>query len=188
MAKHFNLREFQQGLSARLQALADAPSAAASKLGVQAGGDLWLVDLTEVGEVEPLPELTKVPLTRLWFCGVADINGVLYSIVDFSTFKGGEPTTLGPDTRVLLVGQKLAANYGILVNRMIGVRRNEQLQRVDGVAPAVGGSRIHRRRGPALEVITITQTGVTFGFPANRGLKALNTELRPGSVGRSRPK
>ena len=136
MAKHFSLREFQQGLSARLQALADAPSAAASKLGVQAGRDLWLVDLIEAGEVVPLPELTKVPLTRPWFSGVANIRGVLYSIVDFSAFMGGEPTTLGPDSRVLLVGQKLAANCGILVNRMMGLRRIEQLQRVESAAPA----------------------------------------------------
>ncbi|HSS46236.1 MAG TPA: chemotaxis protein CheW, partial [Burkholderiales bacterium] len=70
MAKHFSLREFQQGLSARLQALANAPSADVSKLGVQAGGNLWLVDLIECGEVVTLPELIKVPLTRPWFSGV----------------------------------------------------------------------------------------------------------------------
>ena len=136
MAKHLSLREFQQGLSARLQALADAPSAAASKLGVQSGRDLWLVGLIEAGEAVPLPELTKVPLTRSWFCGVANLRGVLYSIVDFSAFMGGEPTTLGPDSRLLLVGQKLAAYCGILVNRMMGLRRIEQLQRIEGAAPA----------------------------------------------------
>lgn len=135
MAKHFSLREFQQGLSARLQALANAPSADVSKLGVQAGGNLWLVDLIECREVVTLPELIKVPLTRPWFSGVANIRGVLYSIVDFSAFTGGEPTALGPDTRVLLVGQKLAANCGILMDRMMGLRRFEQLQRVVGATP-----------------------------------------------------
>lgn len=136
MAKRFSLREFQQGLSARLQAVVDAPPVATSKLGVLAGRDLWLVDLIEAGEVVPLPELTKVPLTRPWFSGVANIRGVLYSIVDFSAFTGGEPSQLGLDTRVLLVGQKLAANCGLLVNRMMGLRRPEQLQRIEDTAPA----------------------------------------------------
>ena len=53
MAKHFSLREFQQGLSARLH-------------------KRW----------------------RMFVCGPTK-PGVLYSIVDFSAFKGGEPTTLG---------------------------------------------------------------------------------------------
>ncbi|MGH8751456.1 MAG: chemotaxis protein CheW [Burkholderiales bacterium] len=136
MAKRFSLREFQQGLSARLQAAADAPAGAASKLGVQSGRDLWLVDLFEAGEVVTLPELTPVPLTRPWFSGVANIRGVLYSIVDFSAFTGGEPIQHGLDTRVLLVGQKLATNCGLLVNRMMGLRRPEQLKRADGVTSA----------------------------------------------------
>ena len=146
MAKHFSLREFQQGLSARLH-------------------KRW----------------------RMFVCGRHQAGRALQHR-GFLRLQGRRTDHAGPDPRVLLVGQKLVANYGILVNCIIGMRRNEQLQRVEGVAPAVGGSRIHRRRGPALEGIAITQTGVTFGFPANRGLKALNTEIRSGPMGRVRAK
>ena len=52
----------------------------AGLLGVQAGPDYWLLDLADSGEILPLPPFTSVPLTRPWFCGIANIRGSLYGV------------------------------------------------------------------------------------------------------------
>lgn len=122
MSKRFNLREFQQGLLDRLQAKKTGSSDAASALGVLVGDEYWLVDMAEISEVLPVPPLTPVPLTRPWYCGVANVRGNLYSIVDFSVFVGGAATSQEGQSRILLAGQKFAFNAGLLVSRVLGLR------------------------------------------------------------------
>ena len=85
MANRISLREFQRDLASRLQTAARS-AAAASLLGIQSGADFWLLTLLDAGEIIPLPTLTPVPLTKSWFCGVANIRGNLYSVIDFSAF------------------------------------------------------------------------------------------------------
>src|SRR5512140_2214469 len=85
MSKRFNLREFQQQVLDRLQQQASG-SAQVSTLGVQVGQQFWLVDMTDISEVMPMPALTPVPLTKPWYCGVANVRGSLYSIVDLCAF------------------------------------------------------------------------------------------------------
>lgn len=129
MAKKVSLREFQEGVVARLkEAQSGAASQAASKMGVQVGQEKWLVNLPDVGEVTPLPPLLRVPLTRRWFAGVANVRGVLYSTVDFSDFLGGEPTLANVDSRLLLANGKYHVNAGIIVHHMLGLKNPEQFQ------------------------------------------------------------
>jgi len=129
MAKKVSLREFQEGVVARLkEAQSGAANQAASKMGVQVGQEKWLVNLPDVGEVTPLPPLLQVPLTRRWFAGVANVRGVLYSAVDFSDFLGGEPTQANVDSRLLLANGKYHVNAGIIVHHMLGLKNPEQFQ------------------------------------------------------------
>ncbi len=129
MANRVSLREYSQGVVARLRAVAAAPAAPVSMLGLQIGRDNWLVELSDAGEVLPLPSFIPVPLTRSWYCGVANVRGNLHSIVDLAAFIGDTPTQPTLDSRVLLVGQKFGINCGILVSRMLGLRKPEQLTR-----------------------------------------------------------
>ncbi|MBC7943785.1 MAG: chemotaxis protein CheW [Burkholderiales bacterium] len=129
MAKRVSLREYQQSLVTRLRAVTDAPAAPISLLGLQVGRDNWLVELSDAGEVLPLPSFIPVPLTRSWYCGVANVRGNLHSIVDLAAFIGDTPTQPTVDSRVLLVGQKFGVNCGILVSRMLGLRKPGQLTR-----------------------------------------------------------
>ena len=85
--KKLSLREFQESLVQRLTS-ARAGQTSRALLGVLAGRDYWLLDLSDSGEIVPLPPLTSVPLTQTWFCGIANIRGTLYSVVDFSAFQG----------------------------------------------------------------------------------------------------
>lgn len=133
MARKTSLREFQEGVVARLQnAVAAGASAVSSKVGVQVGNDRWLVNLSDVSEVIPLPQLTAVPLTKRWFNGVANVRGVLYGVVDFPDYLGGEPTQVNMDSRLLLIHPRYGVNAGLVVRQMLGLKNPEQLQLVEG--------------------------------------------------------
>lgn len=135
MATKISRREFQEALVARLQNLAggDAP-AHATKLGVRSGAINWLVNLSDVSEVVPLGAYTPVPLTKPWFIGMTNVRGNLFSIVDFSSFCGGEPTMTNVDCRLLLLNPRFGINASLLVNRMQGLRGAEQLEQRDNVS------------------------------------------------------
>jgi len=121
MAKRFSLREFQQNVLNRIQASSGAASQL-STLGVQIGDQHWLVQMSDIAQVLPLPVLTVVPLTKSWFIGVANIRGNLYSITDLSAFNDLGDTVRGQSNRVLLLADKYAFNSGLLVSRVIGLR------------------------------------------------------------------
>ena len=121
MAKKISLREFQEGLVSRIQSATQA-TVTSARLGVQAGPENWLLDLTDASEVVALPKLTPAPLTKPWFCGVANVRGNLYSVVDFSAFQGYEATPQNVESRLLLINGRYLDNAALLVSRMLGLR------------------------------------------------------------------
>jgi len=60
MSRRRDLRGYQQALLARFQEVAHAP-AAVSKLGFLVGSERWLVDISSVTEVLPVPDTTRFP-------------------------------------------------------------------------------------------------------------------------------
>jgi twitching motility protein PilI len=127
MAKRISLRDFQADLSERLSSARRGQSAQAL-LGIISGRDHCLLELSDSGEVLPLPTLTTVPLTKSWFAGMANVRGALYSVVDFSSFRGGEATPHNHDARLLLIGARHGTNSALLVNKTLGLRSIAQLQ------------------------------------------------------------
>lgn len=151
MAKRISLREFQQSLSERLVS-ARRGEGEQALLGIESGGDdlpggsHWLIDLADSGEVTPLPQLTPAPLTKSWFAGIANIRGVLYSVVDFAAWRGGAPTPINTQSRLLLVGAKHGINTALLVRRALGLRPQLQMRAAskaragaDDKSPWLGG-------------------------------------------------
>ncbi len=130
MSKRFNLREFQQQLLDRLQEQ-KSRSAQISTLGVQVGTEYWLVDMPDISEVMSLPMLTPVPLTKPWYCGIANVRGNLYSIIDFGLYMGGAAILHEGQSRVMLVGQKYAFNAGLLVSRVLGLRNSTEWKHIE---------------------------------------------------------
>lgn len=130
MARKISLREFHQSVMDKLQNLATSDAVSPSKLGVLIGSQFWLVNLSDISETLPIPKLTSVHLAQPWFCGVANFRGNLFGIVDFPHFLGGAPTQFGLDCRLLLVHQKFSVNCGIAVDRVLGLRNPETMQRV----------------------------------------------------------
>ncbi|MDK2122480.1 chemotaxis protein CheW [Parachitinimonas caeni] len=127
MAKRISLREFQEGVVARLKSIGGG-EAAPSKLGIQVGAGHWLVDLTDVSEVAPVPPIAGVPLTHSWFKGVSNVRGNLFSIVDLPSYLGEEPVRLNLSSRLLLIHHRHIVNSALLVNRMLGLRNIESMQ------------------------------------------------------------
>jgi twitching motility protein PilI len=136
MAKRVSLREFQESVVARLRSL-PATHTANTKLGIQVGDSAWLVDLTDVSEVLPVPTMATVPLTRRWFKGVANIRGNLFSVVDLPGFLGDEPVQISVSSRLLIIHARHIVNSALLVNRMLGLRNTEQMTEVAPADPAV---------------------------------------------------
>jgi twitching motility protein PilI len=123
-----SLRDYQRELSERLR----APDSAriASKLAVQAGAEGWLVELTEAGEIIPVPPIAPVARARPWFRGVANVRGNLCTVVDFAAFLGGALSSLTEHSRVLLVGARYRTGAALLVERSLGLRNPAQLKEV----------------------------------------------------------
>lgn len=125
MARKTSLREFQQNVAQRLRDLASRKTVA-SKLGFQVGDENWLVTLSDVSEVIPVPKTIPVPLTQEWFRGVANIRGKLYSVADFAAFQGRAAIGPGMERRVVLISERLIEGSGLMVTRMLGLRNPEQ--------------------------------------------------------------
>ena len=94
------------------------------------GGDNWFVRLHQVSEVIPIPAVVPVPLTQPWFCGVANVRGNLYSMVDFARFLGRNesPATAGAQGRLVVFGARAGElRTSIVVQRVVGLRNVTEL-------------------------------------------------------------
>ncbi len=131
------LRDFQEALTGKLGRAGEMGPAL---LGVEAGGERWLVDLKEAGEVLPLPPLIRVPLTRSWFAGLANIRGTLYGVTDLGAFHGADPTPQKQQSRLLLAGGRgvgsPGGNSALLVAKTYGLVSMETLKAVPDEAAA----------------------------------------------------
>jgi len=121
-APRVDLRTFQQELATRLATKTTA-QVESSRLGLSTGTERWLVRLADAGEVIAMPAIVKVPMTRDWFLGVANIRGNLYSVVDFGGFLGQALAPAAAATRLVLFGARVGElNAGIVVTRVLGLR------------------------------------------------------------------
>jgi twitching motility protein PilI len=69
-----------------------------------------------------------VPLTKSWYCGVANVRGNIFSITDLGAFMDCGATPHDMQSRVLLVGQKFNSNTGFLVAKVLGLRNAKDWQ------------------------------------------------------------
>jgi len=64
---------------------------------------------------------TRVPGTRNWMLGLANIRGELLPIVDLQQFMGSAPVPLNERCRVLVIRNR-GASTGLLVSSVLGMR------------------------------------------------------------------
>jgi twitching motility protein PilI len=129
MAKESQLREYQTSILARLEnakkAGAEAP---AGYLGVVIGGKNVLVSLQEISETLPITDIHRVPLVKPWFLGVANVRGVLYAINDLAQMLENIFTAISSNARLLLVSDAVTSNVAFVVDKMIGLRKLDEMK------------------------------------------------------------
>ena len=86
-------------------------------------GDRWLVaPREEVREVIALPTLTRVPGSRPWLLGLANVRGGLLPVCDMRRLLGEEHNALARNSRVLVYNSdRIPA--GFLVDEVSGYRQ-----------------------------------------------------------------
>ena len=116
------LRQYQVQLLERMQAARNNASARVNQLGVMIGQERYLLDLTQVGEIVPVPAITVVPLTQPWSLGLANGRGNLISVIDLARYHQQSETATGTDCRIITFASGLGFNCGLLVARVYGLR------------------------------------------------------------------
>ncbi len=135
------LKDFQARLAERLKEASATPDLAA-RLGLMIGEQRWLVDLSEAGEIVPVPDtIAPVPLTRDWLLGLVNLRGALYTVVDLQRFAQLGTTSSGKESRLLALAGKLEFNAAILVTRMLGLRNVASMRIEDDAADDGFGAR-----------------------------------------------
>lgn len=114
------MKDYQLALTDQINKAVEDTST--SVLGMAIGNARWLVHMTDVSEVLPVPKLATVALTQPWFLGMANVRGNLYGITDLSLYLAGPPTQINQKTRVFLSSSRYSVNSGLLVSNMLGIR------------------------------------------------------------------
>ena len=131
MAGKSTLKNYQANILERLEEAKKVGSAApAGYLGVIIAGKHILVNMQEISETLPLMEIYPVPLVKPWFLGVANVRGVLYAINDIGQLLSGLATTVSSSTRVLLMSDEVTSHVAFLVEKLVGLRKLEGMQKV----------------------------------------------------------
>jgi twitching motility protein PilI len=74
-----------------------------------------------------LPDIAPVPWTRPWYRGLANVRGRLIGVVDLLQLTGREPLPPEQAQQILVFGEGLAVNAGILITRAFGIRNLKDL-------------------------------------------------------------
>lgn len=128
MAKTSNLREFQEAILAKLKDAANHSGAeSSSRLGVVVGSKRFLINLSEVKEVLPVPPILSVPLTKSWFLGTANVRGNLYNVSDLAQFLNMPATAKSVNNRIMLLSTETTAQVALLVDGLVGLRSVQEM-------------------------------------------------------------
>jgi twitching motility protein PilI len=150
MANKEALRELQTRLARRLQGAREQADTAASWLAVECAGQGFLLPLAQSGEIFPWAPVVPVPHSRDWFLGVANLRGRLHGVIDLAGFFGLRPADPVRDpVRMVAFNPALSINAALLVERLAGLRSQEQLSRHDDgqARPAFAGTRYADAQG-----------------------------------------
>lgn len=85
-------------------------------------GDMRLVTpVDEVTELLTYPEMSRVPGTKSWVKGIANVRGNLLPIMDLKDYLMREATNLSLKSRVLVVNHE-GIFAGLLVDEVLGLK------------------------------------------------------------------
>lgn len=107
-----------------------AQSAGVKNIAYVVNGVNFYCDAQDVKEISVSQSLMKVPQTKRWMRGLVNSKGVLYSVTDLSLFAGFDRPIQENRGHLLLLSDQ-AKQSALLVNRVIGFRYFDGLEKVD---------------------------------------------------------
>jgi twitching motility protein PilI len=147
------LREFSTQLAQRLKEAPNLPTEP-TRLAVRMGIENYLVEMGLAAEIVSLPEIARVPWTKPWYRGLANVRGRLVGVIDLQHLMGREPLAAEQGQQLLVLGEGLGVAAGILITRAFGIRNLKDLESVDTTVSASGWE---RNRYRDLEGMTLTE-------------------------------
>ena len=167
MANKQALRDLQSRLAERLQA-ARTQARGRSWLAVECGARGFLFPLREAGEIFALGPIVAVPHSQRWFLGVANLRGHLHGVVDLAGFLGVKSAESGRDqSRLVGFNQTLDLNCVLLVDRLLGLRSEEELTNepgADGTRPTFAGARYRDGNGRSWQELNLGELASNEAF------------------------
>jgi twitching motility protein PilI len=86
-------------------------------------GEIFLVAREETREVLGYPAaVTRIPGAKAWVKGLANVRGQLLPMLDLRQFLGSGVTSIGRNTRVIVVNHR-EVPAGLVVDEVLGFRR-----------------------------------------------------------------
>ena len=174
MAKRQSLKELQERLAQRLT-VAKTQAVSATWLAVEAGGQRFLLPLVQSGEIFPWAPVQRVPYTKPWYVGVANLRGGLHGVVDLAGLvtgqaaAGGVQERVGSESRLVSLHAALGLNAVLWVDRLLGLRNpgtfNAQADRPAG-APEYVTRQLVDTQGQAWQELDLQALVNEPGFQA----------------------
>ncbi len=130
------LREFSTQLAQRLKEAPNLPTEP-TRLAVRIGAENFLIEMHLAGEIVTLPDVAPVPWTRPWYRGLANVRGRLVGVVDLMQMTGRDALPPEQAQQLLVFGEGLGVNAGVLVSRAFGIRN---LKDLSSLPPAGDGA------------------------------------------------
>ncbi|MBV8503559.1 MAG: chemotaxis protein CheW [Paucibacter sp.] len=163
MANKEALRELQQRLAQRMQA-AREQTQLANWLAVECAGLGLLFSLKQSAEIfAPVP-IKPLPYGQPWLSGVANLRGGLATVVDLTLFLGlrepGQPRPDAAQARLVSLNPDLNINCALLVDKLLGLRGDDQLSlepvgEHEGPRPRFAGVRMRDEHGRVWQQIDL---------------------------------
>lgn len=171
MANRQALKELQARLAERLQ-LAKTQGIAPSWLAVEAAEKKYLFPLDQSGEIFPWSGVQPVSYTQPWFLGVAGLRGGLYGVVDLAGFvdgpgSGKRSELARTESRLVSLNSALEVNCVLLVNKLAGLRKQEDFIDYSAPKPDAGvffGNQYLDRNGASWQEINLQQLAQQIDF------------------------
>lgn len=116
-------------------------------LAVQAGGQPLLLPLTQCGEIHTTSLVQRLPHTRPWLLGVANLRGQVVTVVDLAAYLGLPAATQPHDAAcgpLIALPADLGVPAALLVGTLKGMRQAAAMQPDEAAEPpawAVGAWR-----------------------------------------------
>jgi twitching motility protein PilI len=90
-------------------------------IGFRIGGTEMVTSMQHIFEVFKVVEYTRIPSSKIWFEGIANVRGQLVPVTDFYSFLYGKRLPTDRDTRMIMF--RLANSVsGLVVTGVTGIR------------------------------------------------------------------